>query len=82
MKFIFTPTAEEQFDSLTSLNRRRIGAKTRFYATQPDPLVFAEPLTGSAEYRFRIGDYRVIYKINDVEKTVTVIEIGHRSDVY
>ena len=33
-------------------------------------------------WRIRIGDYRVIYKINDIEKTVTVIEIGHRSEVY
>jgi hypothetical protein len=39
-------------DVLTSLNRRRISAKMRFYAAQPDPLAFAEPLTGSNELSF------------------------------
>jgi mRNA interferase RelE/StbE len=33
-------------------------------------------------WRIRIGDYRVIYQIDDAMKTVTVIKVGHRSDVY
>jgi len=33
-------------------------------------------------WRIRVGDYRVTYKINDIEKTVAVLQIGHRSDVY
>ena len=35
----------------------------RFYASHEDPLQFAERLTGSHEYRFRIGAYRVIFEI-------------------
>jgi mRNA-degrading endonuclease RelE of RelBE toxin-antitoxin system len=34
-----------------------------FYSLQTDPLNFAEPLSGSNEYRFRIGDYRVIFEV-------------------
>ena len=63
MKYIFTPTAEDDFDRLTQPNRKRIAEKMRFYASHDDPLQFAERLTGSQEYRFRIGDYRVIFKI-------------------
>jgi mRNA interferase RelE/StbE len=33
-------------------------------------------------HRIRIGDYRVIYEINDGRLVVTVITIGHRRDVY
>jgi mRNA-degrading endonuclease RelE of RelBE toxin-antitoxin system len=80
MKFIFTPTAEEQFDSLTSLNRRRISAKMRFYAAQPDPLAFAEPLTGSNEYRFRIGDYRVIFEV--LHDALWVTAVKRRDEAY
>ena len=80
MKYIFTPTAEEQFDNLTSLNRRRIGAKMRFYATQSAPFKFAEPLTGSAEYRFRIGDYRVIFEV--MHHTIWVLAIKRRDEAY
>jgi mRNA-degrading endonuclease RelE of RelBE toxin-antitoxin system len=80
MKYIFTPTAEEQFDNLTSLNRRRISAKMRFYAAQSDPLKFAEPLTGSAEYRFRIGDYRVIFEI--LHDVLWVTAVKRRDEAY
>ncbi len=35
----------------------------------------------SPYYRIRIGDYRVIYEINNSEVLVTVIKIKHRKDV-
>lgn len=63
MEFLFTPTAQDHFDRLPQQARKRIASKMRFYAQQPDPLEFAEPLTGSHNYRFRIGDYRVIFKV-------------------
>lgn len=33
-------------------------------------------------YRIRVGDYRVIYRVEDDRLIVLVIEIGHRRDVY
>nr|WP_199332132.1 type II toxin-antitoxin system RelE/ParE family toxin [Anabaena lutea] len=33
-------------------------------------------------YRYRVGDYRVVYEINDDLKLVTIIFIAHRSKVY
>ena len=33
-------------------------------------------------WRIRIGDYRVVYEIDDQQQVVTVFHIGHRSDVY
>ncbi len=33
-------------------------------------------------YRIRIGVYRVIYQINDKEEKITVLDIGHRRDIY
>lgn len=32
-------------------------------------------------WRIRVGNYRVIYEIDDDQKTVTVFNIGHRRDV-
>ena len=32
--------------------------------------------------RFRVGDWRVVYRIDDSKQTVTVIKIAHRSEVY
>jgi len=37
---------------------------------------------GESELRIRVGDWRVIYSVQDDELLVLVIKIGHRSDVY
>lgn len=43
-----------------------------------------EPLRGDliGLYKFRIGDYRVIYEIIHDEKTIVIHAIGHRRDIY
>lgn len=38
------------------------------------------PLSGA--YRYRVGDWRVVYLVNDDDSTVFVVTIAHRSDVY
>lgn len=42
------------------------------------------PLEGSKEpiYRLRTGDYRIIYRVEKHIITVSVIEIGHRKEIY
>jgi mRNA interferase RelE/StbE len=37
---------------------------------------------GAGELRIRVGDWRVIYVVHDVELLVLVIKICHRSDVH
>jgi mRNA interferase RelE/StbE len=40
-------------------------------------------LTGETDlYRIRVGDYRVVYAVDDAAQTVTVVKVGHRSDIY
>ena len=39
-------------------------------------------LTGRDAWRIRIGVYRVIYQIDDQEKKVVVLDLGHRRDIY
>ncbi len=34
------------------------------------------------QWRIRVGDYRVIYAIDDDARQVTILRIGHRRDVY
>jgi mRNA interferase RelE/StbE len=33
-------------------------------------------------WRIRVGNYRIIYEINDTTKEITILHIGHRRDVY
>jgi mRNA interferase RelE/StbE len=39
-------------------------------------------LTGRPGWRIRVGDYRVIYEVDDLNKTITVLDVGNRRDVY
>lgn len=50
----------------------------------PDPRVHGKPLSSNraGEWRYRVGDYRIIADIKDQELIILVIAIGHRRDVY
>ena len=39
-------------------------------------------LVGRGGWRIRVGSFRVIYEIDEGQKTVTVLHVGHRRDVY
>jgi mRNA interferase RelE/StbE len=39
-------------------------------------------LQGEDAYRLRVGDYRIVYMIDDRRVLVIVIRVGHRSDIY
>jgi mRNA interferase RelE/StbE len=48
-----------------------------------DPRRTGEPLQGDDRaWRYRIGDWRVICDLVDASRTINVVRIGHRSDVY
>ena len=50
-------------------------------AENPRPLG-SRKLANRSEMRLRIGDYRVLYLIDDVRGTVTISVIAHRREVY
>ena len=58
----------------------RILEKVALYASQPNPLEFAEPLTGYDMYRFRVGDYRVALQIN--QNIMYIKSVRHRDKAY
>lgn len=39
-------------------------------------------LTAREGWRVRVGDYRLVYEIDDKQRTVIVLHVGHRRDVY
>lgn len=49
-----------------------------------EPASLVKPLKGMFKgmYRFRIGDFRVIYTINRKKKEINIMAIGHRKKVY
>jgi len=60
----------------------RIGTAIAALSGDPRPHG-CEKLTGTAStYRIRIGDYRVVYIVDDGIRVVTVTRVGHRKEVY
>jgi mRNA interferase RelE/StbE len=50
-------------------------------ADNPRPYGYKK-LKGEDAYRIRVGNYRVIYEIDDGKIIVTVVSVGHRKDIY
>ena len=80
MKLHYTNKAIEQLRNLPSAMQIRIREKLDFYLVQKDPLAFAQPLTGFPAYRYRVGDYRVIFKIE--ADILIVLLIKKRDEIY
>lgn len=66
---------------LPKADNRRIVARIEALAEDPRPHG-CEKLAGSAAFRIRQGDYRIIYTIDDDIVVVEIIRVGHRREVY
>jgi mRNA-degrading endonuclease RelE of RelBE toxin-antitoxin system len=64
MQFYITRKAEIQLSNLPHGDQVRIQEKLRFYSDQKDPLVFAKFIS-EKKYRFRIGNYRALFTIEN-----------------
>ena len=73
--------ATKTLRKLPKLVSVRIFQKIQLLATDPRP-AGCKKLVGLPHYRIRIGDYRVIYGIDDGALIILIVEVGHRRDVY
>ena len=78
----FKRSAEKELRSIPKPFLSKILEKVKSLAQHPRPHG-AQMLKGEKRYfRMRQGDYRIIYEVNDDAKTITIIKIGHRKEVY
>ena len=62
--------------------RAKIVSRIRSLAENPRP-EGSQRLAGEPErYRIRQGAYRILYSVDDSTRTIEIVKIGHRSDVY
>lgn len=80
-RVIIPASAERELDKLAPDMRRRILKHILALAQDPRPYGYLK-MHGADTYRIRVGDYRVVYSIEDAIRIVTVIEVGHRRDIY
>ena len=80
----FTPEARRQFERLDRSVQRRIQTYLNDNVLAGDPRRFGRALRGnlSGLWRYRVGDFRLIAKLEDAIVTVIIIKTGHRSVIY
>ncbi|MGH7381123.1 MAG: type II toxin-antitoxin system RelE family toxin [Candidatus Methylomirabilales bacterium] len=75
------PRTERELDRLPIAVARRIWERLLALERDPRPRGAAK-LEGVEGYRIRIGDYRVVYLVDDDQRVVDVARIAHRREVY
>ncbi len=78
----FAASAVREFKSLERRMQRRIATRINELVRAPLP-PDVKKLRGQPDhYRIRVGDYRVIYRIEAKRITIVVVKVGHRREVY
>jgi len=77
-----TSSAERELKKLSGQLVARIMPRLENLASNPRPSGCKKLRGGDHEWRIRVGDYRVVYTIDDRKSLVEVTRIRHRSDVY
>ncbi len=78
----FSSAAHCQLADLPKPDQRRIRERIDRLSTNPRPSAAKAIRGGGGLLRIRVGDYRIIYKVDDDRLVVLVIRIGHRREVY
>ena len=74
-------SAVKELEAIPTKDLKRIIARIQELTDNPRPLGCIK-LSDKERYRIRVGDYRILYSIDDVILIVFVVKIGHRKDVY
>ena len=79
---VINSSAQKELDALDDVVFRRIDRKILALAGNPRP-AGCKKLKGYKHYwRIRIGDWRVVYLIDDSAKRVGITRVAHRREVY
>ncbi|MEQ1688997.1 MAG: type II toxin-antitoxin system RelE/ParE family toxin [Sphingopyxis sp.] len=76
--------AEKELGKLAKQDGKRIVAAMRAVAALENPRDRGKAMAGewAGHWRYRIGDYRIIARIEDGRMVIVVVALGHRREVY
>jgi mRNA interferase RelE/StbE len=82
-RLLLKPSAGKEIEALgQKKDRQRIVNRIVALAAEPWP-VGCEKLAGpGGRYRVRQGPFRIVYAVDDATRTVEVVKVGHRREVY
>jgi mRNA interferase RelE/StbE len=82
-RVLYARSAKHELDKLPREVAARIAETVVHLKDDPRP-VGSIKLKGTSvgDYRLRVGDYRVVYDVEDEAKSVIVVRVQHRREVY
>ncbi len=81
-KIEFLKTAEKEFYKLPQQIQKAIAKKLEYLKTNPYPSNVKALKNGQGRLRLRVGDYRIIYRVETDVLVIVVIKVGHRKNIY
>lgn len=78
----FARSAARELERLDPPVARRVLLAIEKLADNPRPPGCVKLQGSQNEWRIRIGDWRVVYTVDDKGKLVDIVAVRHRSDVY
>jgi len=83
-RVVLLPKAEKTFARADAPLARKLAKGFESLENNPLRHPNIKPLTGPLKglFRFRAGDYRIVYQINVAQEIVYVVRIAHRKEVY
>ncbi|MDO9141629.1 MAG: type II toxin-antitoxin system RelE/ParE family toxin [Methylobacter sp.] len=81
-EIIIKPSTEKSFARLEKAQQIKIVKAIENLAANPRPQGFKKLKSDAELYRIRVGDYRIIYSIDNNVLIITVVKVGHRKDIY
>ncbi len=74
-------SAERELRQIPKRDLRRIARKMEALAQDPTPPGSIK-LEGERRYRLRQGDWRLVYEIDHASRTVDIVKVGRRREIY
>lgn len=78
----YTRDAAKAFRRIHPEMRKRIRDAIEALSKEPRPSGALQLTGGAGEYRIRVGDYRIIYDIEDHRLVILILRVAHRREVY
>ncbi len=76
------PKAQKDLDSFSNKLLARLEEAIMGLYDEPRPKNSKKLSGGGSKWRTRVGDYRILYEIEETEKLVRIYRIAHRREVY
>jgi mRNA interferase RelE/StbE len=78
----FQPSVEKDLRKLSSENCDRLLARLEELANEPLPVQSLKLKGTDGLYRIRVGDYRIVYEVDLLTKSILIHYVRHRREVY